>query len=676
MRVLWKWFTDRWPVYPLRDLLLREDIPGGASFAYTIGSSVLMIFTLQIVSGILQLLYYVPTVDHAYNSVSYMRTEVPFGWLIHNMHYWGAQAMVFLVVLHVVRVYVWGAYKKTPLTWFIGVALLLITMALSLTGAPLIWDQAGYWAGEVSSSVAGEVPLLGGIQKIVLLGGETMGQLALSRFFAFHIWILTPLMALLIGAHMAAFRTSGVGGPWAEEKRRHTGPFWPDQAFKDLLIGTAVFFCLITLSVFFPVAFTGSADTLNTSYIPKPEWNFLFLYQALKYFKGPWEPIGAAAIPTVFIVLLLAVPIIDRHPERNPFRRPFAMACLVAYLSVLAVLSIIGYLSPGLAQMQIAAPASSRQSSSPLPQESPGKMEAQIQLSPGASKGEELFKSQGCIGCHKVRGRGGSVGPELSGDTLKDRSRQWLMDQIRNPASHFPNSIMPPFKGLSNEQLDDLVSYLVSISNRPSAGDASQSGTQNEPREQGRGDAAAGAGRTGLRDDSSGAQGLPSEEKALQETTGKAAFVIGSAENGANLFKDECISCHGDEGKGGVPNPGSDDGTVPPLNPIDPKLYDKDPKVFVSRIDKLIQHGSVPEGPHPVLRMPAWGDSRSLTQQKIANLEAYILKLNGVDRAQLVHPGMKPKSFYLLAVIVYVLVMLLLAGLWSKRSGTSKGGEK
>ncbi len=665
MRGLLKWFTDRWPVYPLRDLLLKEEIPGGASFAYTIGSSVLMIFTLQIVTGIFQLFYYVPTVDHAYNSVSYLRTEVPFGWLIHNMHYWGAQAMVFLVVLHVMRVYVWGAYKKTPLTWFIGIALILITMAMSLTGAPLIWDQTGYWAGEVSSSVAGEVPVVGGIQKIILLGGETMGQMALSRFFAFHIWVLAPLLALLIGAHMAAFRTSGVGGPWAEDKRRHTGPFWPDQAFKDVLIGSAVFFCMITLSVFFPVAFSGSADTLNTSYIPKPEWNFLFLYQGLKYFKGPLEPIGAAAIPTVFIILLLAVPIIDRYPERNPLRRPVAMACLVLYMGVLAVLTIIGYLSPGLAQMPAAAPGPSVRSSSQT-REGTVKAGSQTQLSPGAKEGEELFRSQGCIGCHKVRGRGGSAGPELSGDTLKDKSRQWLIDQIMNPASHFPKTIMPPFKGLSNEQLNDLVSFLTGLTQGSPAAVTPQHDVQKGA--QGTGNTSGSAGKKGLRDAPSGVEGPPSEEKAPEKTTGKAAFIIGSAENGANLFKDECVSCHGPEGKGGVPNPGSDDGTVPPLNPIDRKLYDKDPKVFVANIDRIIQHGSVPEGPHPVLHMPDWGDSRSLTQQKIANLEAYILKLNGVDRAQLVHPGMEPRSFYLLVVIVYALVMLLLAGLWSKRS--------
>ena len=106
---VWKWFTERWPFYPLKHLLLDEDIAGGASYAYTMGSAILAVVALQVATGIIQLFYYVPTIDHAYDSVSYLRTEVPFGWLVHNMHYWGANIMVVLVALHMMRVYIWGA---------------------------------------------------------------------------------------------------------------------------------------------------------------------------------------------------------------------------------------------------------------------------------------------------------------------------------------------------------------------------------------------------------------------------------------------------------------------------------------------------------------------------------------------------------------------------------------
>jgi ubiquinol-cytochrome c reductase cytochrome b subunit len=740
VKFLWKWFTDRWPYYQIRDLALNEEIPGGASFAYTLGTTLIMLFTLQAVSGVLQLFFYVPTVDHAYDSVSYLRTEVPFGWLIHNMHYWGAQAMVLLVALHMARVYIWGAYKKTPLTWFFGIGLVLTVMALSFTGAPLIWDQAGYWAGEVGSSIAGEVPLVGGLQKILLRGGEEMGQLALSRFFTLHIAIFVPLLALLIGGHMAAFRTSGVGGSWDEEKRKMPGPLWPDQIYKDLVTASVVFFCLVALAVFYPIPYAGSADTLNISYVPKPEWNFLFMYQALKYFPGVLEPLGAAGVPALFVILLVIVPLVDRNPERNPFRRPIAMICILLYAGAILALTIIGHLSPGFAQMPATKGAKTAAGQTAAAQVSPAVMRGKqlfdssgcknchmvhgeggsvgpelagptlrgksrqwlmeqitnsgthfpkgglktsmtaftnlskaqlddivsylMSLADGAAeapagekrppspaeigRGKQVFLGSGCSGCHKVNGHGGSIGPELSGGTLVGKDRTWLEEQVTNPKSHYPDSIMPSFSSLSKEQLGDLVSYLMSLS---------AAATSSEPLGSAvRGKKAAAAPPTGEPAE------LPTEEETLQRPPGRAAFIIGSARNGADLYKGQCSSCHGPEGKGGIPNPGSDDGTVPPLNPIDRAMYNTDPKIFAATIDKMIQHGATPSGPHPILHMPAWGDTRSLTQEEISNLEAYIMSLNGVDRGEIINPGLRPRTFFFIVAGIYLLVILIQGG--------------
>lgn len=744
MKWLWKWFTDRWPYYQLRDLLLKEDIPGGASFAYSLGASLITILILQAATGVLQLMYYVPSADHAYESVSYLRTEVPFGWLIHNMHYWGAQAMVLLVALHMMRVYIWGAYKKTPLTWFIGVGLVLTVMALSFTGAPLIWDQAGYWAGEVGSSIAGMVPVVGDLQKIILRGSQVMGQLALSRFFAFHIGVFFPFLALLIGAHMASFRTSGVGGSWDREKQMSTGPLWPDQIFKDMVIASIIIFCLIALSVFFPPPFTGSADPLNISYVPKPEWNFLFVYQALKYFPGSLEPLGAAGVPAVFVMLLLIVPIVDRHPERNPFKRPLAMACLLIYAGAVLTLTIIGYLSPGFGEIPEIKETKSKEQTSPA--------------GGGVKKGEELFRVSGCLNCHKVHGRGGAVGPELAGATLKGKSRQWLIEQITNSRGHFPQggriTAMTAFTNLSKEELDDIASYLLSLADSSGgtgkalpgaeekfsadevkAGEQvfQASGCSGCHKVNGQGGSVGPelsaavlkgkdrqwlmdqitapeshnpksimpafanlgkeklnnlvtylmslAGTKGIKQKSAPPEGrmtvspspasnsgLPSEKKALEGPEGRAAFIIGSDQNGADLYKEQCASCHGSEGKGGVKNPGSDDGVVPPLNPVDRALYNADARVFAANIDKIIQHGAMPSGPHPTLHMPAWGDTRSLTQEEISNLESYILKLNGVDRGQIIDPGMKPRTFFYIVAGLYIMLILVQGGIRIKRN--------
>ncbi|HEX8948017.1 MAG TPA: cytochrome b N-terminal domain-containing protein [Dissulfurispiraceae bacterium] len=643
-----RWFSARWPVHRVKELLLKEDIPGGTSFAYTLGSTIIFTYSVQIATGVVQLFFYGPTTDHAYNSVNYLRTEVPFGWLIHNMHFWGANAMVLAVTLHMIRAYVWGTYKTSPLTWLIGILLLLITMSASFTGGPLIWDQKGYWAAEVGSSIAGEVPVIGHMQKLLLRGGEVMGQLALSHLFALHIWIFAPLIALFIAAHIISFRTSGVSGTWDMERSRLAEPFWPDQAYKDVITIGIVFFVLIALSVFAPAPFTGAADPLNTSYIPKPEWNFLFMYQALKYFKGPWEPLGAAGVPGLFLLLLVILPFVDRKPERNPLRRPVAMLCLIAYTGAVIALTILGYLSPGVAETPEAV------SSKPSEAALPGQKQAPVRpgVTSGAEKGAQLFQSEGCVNCHKVNGRGGAVGPGLSGRVLSGKDKEWLAEQLRNPKAHNPNTIMPSFSNLSDEQINDLVEFLMGL--RGAAGEAASAPAAQKA-------APAPAGQGGPRTKAAPPGTVP------EATAGEAAFIIGNAENGADFFKRQCASCHGQEGKGSIPNPGSAQGKVPALNPVDKGLFNREARTFAENIDKFIQHGATPPGPKPLLRMPAFGDTKSLTQQEIANVEAYILKMNGVDRTQLTNPGMQPRNFFRLVLAVYILFILVQGGIRIRR---------
>ncbi len=637
---VWKWFTSRWPYYKVKDFLLQEELPGPPSFAYTFGSTILIIVALQVVTGVAQLFYYVPTIDHAYNSIAFLRREVPFGWLINGLHAWGANLMIVMVGLHMVQVYTWGGYK-TQLTWLIGVVLLLTTMALSVTGATLLWDQKGYWAGEVSTSIAGEVPVIGGILETIMRGGHVMGQLALSRFFVFHIGILAPLLLLFIGAHVLSFRNSGIAGPWDASKRTIKSPFWPGQAMKDIITGSAVFFIIVLLAIWFPPGYSGAADTLNTMYVPKPEWNFLFIYQGLKYFKGPMEPVGVTAIPGVLIGLLVLLPFIDKNPERNPFKRPVAMACLFVYAGVIIALTILGYLSPGLAQVPAAAPA--------------GKAPASIKLSAGAKRGEGLFKSQGCPLCHKIYGQGGTVGPQLSGGTLTGKSRAWVITQLKNPKSHFPHSIMPSFAGLGNSDLNALADYLFSVQ-----GAAAKTGEKPS--------ASAGPAimkaPTGLE--------VISPEKVPERASGDAAFIVGNAKNGGQLFREQCQRCHGVKGVGNIPNPGSAAGSIPALYPIERTLYNHDPDIFAKNIDKYIQHGAIPPGPRPVFYMPDFGDSRSLTQQEISNIEAYVLQLNGVDRGELINPGLSPPSFLAAVIIVYVIAIFLIF-LLARRAMAGKG---
>ncbi|HXE72640.1 MAG TPA: cytochrome b N-terminal domain-containing protein, partial [Candidatus Nitrosotenuis sp.] len=427
MRRLWVWLNERWPLDRVLYWSLDEPIVGGASFWYTLGSATLIVFALQVVSGVWQLFYYVPTVDHAYDSLMYLRTQVYFGWLVHGLHYWGASLMVILVVVHMARVFVFGAYKNPrQLTWLSGVGLLLLTLALSLTGAPLPWDERGYWAGEVATSIAGTVPVVGSLAERLLRGGDTMGQLTLSRFFVIHVALLPGLLVALLGLHLLAFRQFGSTGPWSQERRQTSGPFWPDQVFKDAVVGLAVFLGLLFLSAFFPPPIAGPADPTDSTYLPKPEWNFLFLYEALKFFPGKLEPLGTVGLPLVGVLVLTGLPFFDRNPERDPSRRRLAMAT-----GGLAAAAVVALTWAGLMSGQ-AATSGPPSEPAPAPGAGTTPLGSVAHMSSSARAGMQLFQSLGCVGCHQVNGVGGSVGPGLSGVTLQGKDRNWLMAQIRD----------------------------------------------------------------------------------------------------------------------------------------------------------------------------------------------------------------------------------------------------
>ncbi len=637
-----QWLDDRWPFSAVIRAVLEEDLPGGSKYAYTLGSAVLTIVLIQVVTGIFQIFFYVPTVDHAYNSLSYLRIMVPFGWLIHGLHYWGANAMIIVVVLHMTQVFLWGAYKRPrELTWLFGVTLLLLTMGMSFTGGPLPWDQAGYWAAEVGTSIPASIPLIGDLTTNLMRGGRDMGQLTISRFFVLHTAILPIGLIVVLVAHIVAFRAKGAVGPWDSLKRQLTEPFWPDQAFKDVIIASAAVITLIALSGFFPPPFTGAADPLSTTFTPKPEWNFLFLYQALKYFTGPLEPLGVAGVPAVLVLILVALPLLDRNPERDPLKRPVALTGAALLAAVLIALTIAGYVSkPGSAETAVTAgtPAGG------LP--SPGNVPSSAE---SISKGADVFQSNGCAGCHKVNGAGGVIGPDLSNEGNQGRSHEWLTIQIRNPKAHFPDTTMPSFNKLNDQDINNIIDYLLGLKTASAQPPTPATIDTMKP--------------VSSVDSGISAQSETSASE-LKKQTGPAANIIGSADQGELLFERQCASCHGARGTGTIPNSGSDDGSVPTLNPIDRKLFNQNPQEYADTIDKFIQHGSIPSGPNPRLQMPAFGDNNALTQQQVSNIEAYVLRLNGVDRAELVNPGMSPIRFFLISVSTFLVIMLLIGGIY------------
>jgi len=184
------------------------------NWLYTLGSASLFLAINQIVTGILLTIYYVPTPDHAYNSVQFITTQVPAGWLIRGLHHWGASAMVVVTVLHMLRIILHGAYKyPREVTWFTGVALLLIVIGFGFTGYLLPWDQKAFWATTVGTRIAGIAPFIGDSILRALRGGETISAVTLARFYGGHVWMLPAALLTLLLIHLYLVIRTGISAP-------------------------------------------------------------------------------------------------------------------------------------------------------------------------------------------------------------------------------------------------------------------------------------------------------------------------------------------------------------------------------------------------------------------------------------------------------------------------------
>ncbi len=212
------WFDERvgWKV--IWEAIFLRKIPK-VNWFYTLGSATLFTAVNQAVTGILLTIYYVPTPDHAYDSVQYITTQIPMGWLIRGLHHWGASAMVVLTVLHMLRVILLGAYKyPREVTWFTGVFLLLVVIGFGFTGYLLPWDQKAYWGSTVGTQIAGAAPVIGDWILRVMRGGPDLSAVTLARFFGVHIWVLPASLILLVAIHMYLIIKIGISAvPKKEE---------------------------------------------------------------------------------------------------------------------------------------------------------------------------------------------------------------------------------------------------------------------------------------------------------------------------------------------------------------------------------------------------------------------------------------------------------------------------
>jgi ubiquinol-cytochrome c reductase cytochrome b subunit len=422
---------------------LNRTVPEETGLPHTLGSATLFLLVVQVVTGIVLAMNYSPTPEHAYDSVTYIMAQVMFGPVLRGLHHWGSSALVILVGLHMLRVFVWGSYK-TPreVTWIAGVALLLLVMAFAFTGYLLPWTQRSYWATVVGTKIVGTVPQIGEWLLQVVRGETDVGPVTLVRFYAIHILLLPALLVPLVVLHLyLVYRHSIAPAPGNEARARKTKRFFPDQLAEDLVVSLLVLLMLFGLTAIWGVPTEVRADPSSTTYVPRPEWYFLFFFQLLKYFEGPiWEPIGVIILPLLVILLLFVLPLLDRRPERRPRRRPYAMAAAGAAVAAVAVLTYLG---------SVQTPPGTRTAPAGSPQ-------ALI------DRGHEVYIANKCQGCHVVKGEGTDFGPELT-HIGSGYSADKLKTLIRDPTAVNPQASMPAFDKISDSDLQALVAYLLSL---------------------------------------------------------------------------------------------------------------------------------------------------------------------------------------------------------------------
>jgi ubiquinol-cytochrome c reductase cytochrome b subunit len=432
------WLDSRTAYRSLLRHALDEPLPPGTGWAFTTGSVLTLLIGVQLLTGVVLTMYYVPSPTLAYDSVRYIMDALPLGWALRGLHYWGASFVVVAAGTHMLRVFFYGSYKAPrEVTWMTGVVLLLVIMAFSLSGYLLPWDQKAYWATTVTINVAKSAPVIGEYQADIMRGGSELGALTLGRWYTAHVFLLPAALIVFIVAHVLLMRKHGISGP-ITPKAGVAIPFFPWHVMKDTVMMAAVFALLVAVVVSFPAHLDEVANPADASYVPRPEWYFLSLFQLLKYFPGPLEPVGTLVIPGLIGLALFLLPFIDRTPNRHPFRgsRRAVTAGMVLLVGGVSHLTILGL------------------------RDAPARYDPE-DWGPQSIAGRELATGDkaSCARCHVT---GGPASPLAT--TRITRDEEWLLFHMADPVAIAPGARpadeAAPRPALFRLQAQAVVAYL------------------------------------------------------------------------------------------------------------------------------------------------------------------------------------------------------------------------
>ncbi len=471
------WLEERLGLAGIQNAIMGGTMPGGASLWHTLGSVAAGLFVVEAVTGIFLALFYAPSAQTAWASVAYIQDQLPFGWFVRGLHSFGSSALIVVAGLHLLQVLLFGAYRRPREgNWILGLALFGLTALFALSGYLLPFDQKGYWAKLVEATITGSAPVVGGAVQQVVQGGTAFGNLTVTHAFAAHALLLPAAFAVVTALHVYLYRKHGPTPKWSltpEQLLARTEPAFPYQTVRNAGVGLFVLSIVICAVASRHGAPLESPADPTSSYLARPEWYALPLFQLRMYFEGPLEIVATMIIPGVVGSLLLALPFLDRAPSNHPGVRRRVMAAAVLGLVALGALSAIAV------ARDAHDPAYAKGRAEEETRAHTARLLAQKGMPPEG--GLAVFRNdplnhardiwdQRCSGCHGLVGAGGDKGPDF-----KDYdSRAWIRGFLENPEGPLFMGTAKIDKGMKSvpgtpEELDALAEMVYAETGAPDA---------------------------------------------------------------------------------------------------------------------------------------------------------------------------------------------------------------
>lgn len=459
---IYRWLDDRLDITGSVLPVIRHPVPRGVNWWYVFGSATLIAFIFQVVTGVALAFTYVPAPVSAYESLEFITNEAFLGSVVRGIHYWGASAMVVLIVIHTIRVFLWGSYKyPREISWLSGVLLLLLTLAMGFTGQLLRWNQDAYWAVVVAAAQAARTPIIGDALVTIVVAGQTVGGATLTRFYATHVFLLPALMFGLIGLHLYLVVKHGISEPpkpgkevdpatykeeYEEILERDGVPFYPQSVWRDTIFASVVGLVVVLLSVVIgPPELGRPADPTDLEAFPRPDWYFLWYFALLALIPAGLENYVIIGAPALAGLVLIALPFVAGKGERSPRRRPWAIGIVAVSLVAIGILLGVGLRADWSPELPVPD----------LP------VQVRQDLPGDAAVGAQLYMQKACISCHSIAGVGGARGPNL--DEVGERlTRDQLIWRIL-----WGGGGMPAYgQAVTPQELNALVDFLIAAGER------------------------------------------------------------------------------------------------------------------------------------------------------------------------------------------------------------------